>query len=98
MLEQFMTNFYTIPSYTHLNDRLLYIDYIDRNYTYKEGSIEPVEAYRYQGNLFGVFKALGIPSGLYVYAMYLNGYNNPTNYDGVQYTFKIPVRVPIPEY
>lgn len=98
MLEQFMTNGYTIPDYTHLNDRLLYIDYIDRNYTYREASVEPVQAYRYQGNLFGLFRSLNIPSGLYVYAMYLNGYNNPTNYDGVQYTFKIPVRVPIPEY
>lgn len=93
-----MSNNYSIPDYKYLNDRLLYIDYVDRNYTYREESVMPVEAYRYQGNLFGLFRKLGIDPGLYVYAMYLNGYVNPTDYDGVRYTFKIPVRVPIPEY
>lgn len=98
MLEQFMTNGYEIPDYKYLNDRLLYIDYIDKNYNYQQVSVLPVEAYRYQGNLFGLFRQIGIPSSLYIYAMYLNGYNNPNNYDGVKNTFKVPVRVPIPEY
>lgn len=98
MLEQFMSNTYALPGYTYLNDRLLYIDYVDKKYNYQQATVLPMEAYRYQGNLFGLFKLLGISPSLYVYAMYLNGYNNPVNYEGKKITFKIPVRVPIPDY
>lgn len=98
MLKQFMNNNYAVKSYTNLNDRLLYIDYVERRYNYEEVSILPIEGYRHQGNLFGLFKLMGINPSLYIYAMYLNGYNNPVSYEGKKITFKVPVKVPIPEY
>lgn len=98
MLEQFMNSVYGAPGYVYLNDRLLYIDHVDKNYRYQQVSILPIDAYRYQGNLFGLFKHMGVSPSLHVYAMYLNGYTNPLNYDGAVHTFKIPVHAPIPEY
>lgn len=98
MLDQFMNPSYSILNYTLLNDSLLYTDYINRRYTYQQVAVAPIEAYRYQGNLYGLFKGLGISSSLYTYAMYLNGYTNPCNYDGVKTTFKVPIKVQIPEY
>ena len=87
-----------IPDYVYLNDRLVYIDYIDRNYTYSMLTVNPMDAYRHQGNLYALFEMIGIDTGLYVYAMYLNGYTNPLSYDGKQLDFKKPVDVPIPAY
>lgn len=98
MLEQFMTGSYALPNYVHMNDRLLYTDHVNRKYTYEQVSVPAIEAYRYQGNLFGLFKLVGIRPSLYFYAMYLNGYTIPTNYDGMKTTFKVPVKVSIPEY
>ena len=96
MLEQFMVNGYRIDTYKNLNDRLQYIDYVDRHYEYKSVAISPIDAYRYQGNLFGVFSILNIAPSLYIYAMYLNGYTNPSNYSGHNCTFKVPVMPPVP--
>lgn len=98
MLKQFMTNGYKLPDFTYLNDRLLYIDYVDKNYEYTKVVILPIDSYRYQGNLFGVFKKLGISPSLYTYAMYLNGYTNPMNFEGKKTQFKVPVKPPIPDY
>lgn len=97
MLENLMTGAkYRMPDYQYLNDRLLYIDYIDRNYTYEEAVVSPMDAYRYQGNLLGLFRLIGISDTLLPFALYLNGYTNPTNYDGKRLTFKIPKMPPIP--
>ena len=98
MLEQFMATGYSLANYTYLNDRLLYTDHINRNYNYQQVAVAPIEAYRFQGNLYGLFRVLGIPASLYVYAMYLNGYTNPTNYDGSKTNFKVPIKPPIPDY
>lgn len=89
---------YRIPNYTYLNDRMIYMDYIDRHYTYEEVGVLPIEGFRFQGNLFGLFKQLNIPDNLLVLAMYLNGYTNPVQYDGLKLTFKIPKMPPIPEH
>lgn len=93
-----MTNNYSIPDFPHLNDRLIYIDHVQRRYNYQEASVLPADAYRYQGNLYGLFRQLRISPALYTYAMYLNGYSHPANYEGVKNTFKLPVKPPIPDY
>ena len=97
-LQQLIQQCYSYPSYEHLNDRLTYIDHIDRYYEYPTVLITPMEAYRFQGNLFGVFQSLNLDPGLWGYAMYLNNYTNPSHYEGKQVQFKIPRRVPMPEY
>ena len=98
MLKNLMTSAtYRIPDYTYFNDRLTYIDYIDRHYSYEEVVVSPMEAFRYQGNLLGLFKHLGVTEPLLPFALYLNGYTHPANYDGKQVTFKLPKMPPIPE-
>lgn len=93
-----MNSSYSIANYTLLNDSLLYTDHINRKYTYQQVAVAPIEAYRYQGNLYGLFRALGISSSLFAFALYLNGFTNPSNYDGSKTTFKVPIKVQIPEY
>lgn len=97
MLEKHITADYRLGEFTDWNERLIYIDYVDKHYQYQEVAATPIDAYRFQGNLFGLFKALGIAPTVYFYAMYLNGYNNPLNYEGKKLTFKVPVMPPIPE-
>lgn len=99
MLENLMTRAtYRVPDYKYLNDRLVYIDYVDRNYTYEQAMVAPMDAYRFQGNLLGLFRFMGVSDTLLPYALYLNGYTNPTNYDGKQLTFKLPKMPPIPTH
>ena len=98
MLEQFMSGSYSLPNYVDFNDILLYTDYINRKYTYQQVTVEPIEAYRFQGNLYGLFRMIGIKSSLFPYALYLNGYNNPCSYEGKKIEFKIPIPLNIPEY
>lgn len=97
MLEQYVTADYSLGTFTEWNERLIYIDYIDKNYEYKEVATSPIDAYRYQGNLYGLFKTLGISPSMYFYTMTLNGYSNPLNYEGKKLIFKVPVMPNIPE-
>lgn len=96
MLETYQTNDFSFDSIQQLNDNLQYIDYIDHNYEYKTVNVDPDVAFRYQGNLFGLFKELNIQPHLYVYTMYLNKYNNPVEYDGTKITFVLAIKPPIP--
>ena len=96
MLESLQTNDYAFDSFTQLNDNLLYLDYIDRNYEFKTATVTPDVGYRFQGQLFALFNTLNIEKNLYVYTMYLNGYTSPMNYDGKQLTFKVAIRPPVP--
>ena len=89
---------YRIPSYRYLNDRLIYMEYIDRHYTYDEVGVSPVDGYRFQGNLLGLFKYLGVADNLLTLTMYLNGYTNPVQYNGDKLNFKIPKMPPIPDH
>lgn len=98
MLDRLITaGTYRMPSYTYFNDRLTYMDYIDRKYTYEEVVVAPMDCYRFQGNLYGLFKHLGIIESLLPFALYLNGFTNPTSYDGTKMTFKVPKMPPIPQ-
>lgn len=93
-----MKNNYRFKDYRYLNDRLQFIDYVDNKYQYETVNVLPIEAYRYQGNLFGLFKTINIDPGLYIYTMYINGYTNPLNYDGKKFIFKVPKSPNIIEY
>lgn len=98
MLENLMTSArYRMPDYRFFNDRMTYMDYIQRNYTYEEVTVAPMDCYRFQGNLYGLFAHLGIPENLFPLALYLNGFTNPSSYDGTLMTIKIPKMPPIPQ-
>lgn len=97
MLEQHITADYSLGNYTEWNERLIYMDYVNKKYQYKEVAAMPIDAYRFQGNLYGLLKYLGVTQNLLFYTMYINGYNNPLNYDGKKLVFKVPVMPPIPE-
>lgn len=96
MLEQFQTNTYRFEDYLLLNDNLLYLDYINNNYQFKEVTIEPVMSYRYRGNLIGLFREMNLDPALYVYTQYINGFVNPQDFDGTMTTMKIAIQPPIP--
>lgn len=96
MLENFQVNDYSFDNIETLNDNLQYIDYINNNYEFKEVIVEPILAYKYQGNLFGLFHELNISPNLFLFTLYINGYNNPIEYDGNKLTFKIAIKPPIP--
>lgn len=96
MLESFQRNDYSFDSIQQMNDNLVYINYIDANYEYDIVTVSPDDAYRYQGNLFGLFKEMGLSPSLFLYALYLNGYTNPIDFDGKQTVFKKPIKPPIP--
>jgi len=92
-----MVNDYSFESYSEMNDYLQFIDYVNKNYEYDEKTITPDSGYKYQGNLFGLFRDMRITPNLFVFTMYLNGFTNPTEYDGVKLNFKIAVKPPIPK-
>ena len=96
MLETFQVNNYSFDSLTEINDNLQYIDYIKANYEFKEIAVDPGVAYRFQGNLFGLFRYLNIAANLFMYTMYINGFSNPVEFRGDIYNFKIAIRPPIP--
>lgn len=96
MLEQLQVNDYKFQNYNKLNDNLLYLDYIDLTYNFNEVSVEPNIALRYRGNLFGLFRHMRIETTLFVFTMYVNGYQSPVDYDGKKYTFKLATLPQIP--
>jgi len=96
MLENLIVNDYSFSTYTNINDMLQFIDLINKKYTYQELTILPDIAYKYQGNLFGLFREMGIAPSLYLATMYINGYVNPTEYESNKFQFKMPVTPPMP--
>lgn len=96
MLKALQVNDYQSKSYEQLNDNLLYLDYIDLNYEFKEILIEPVIAYRHQGDFIGLLRDIGVTTDLFMFTMYINNINNPVEYDGKRNLLKIPIKPPIP--
>lgn len=96
MLDTFMTNSYSFDSYTTMNDNLLYLDYLDENYERSYINTTPDMAYKYQGNLFGLFSEMKIKPELYIYTMYINGYRSPNEFKGDKVSFIRPIKPPIP--
>ncbi len=96
MLEQYQVNDYSFSTYQELNDNLLYLDYINRTYEFNIVTVNPGVAYRYQGNFFGLLRELNVTTNLFVYTLYLNGYNNPVDFNGDTYTIKVAIKPSIP--
>ena len=97
MLNSLMVNEYSFNSITEINDNLQYLDYINSNYEFKEVNINPDMCYKFQGDFFGLLKELNIEPHLYMYTMYLNGYNNPVDFTGENLpTIKLAIKPPIP--
>ena len=96
MLEGMLRPTAHLPVYTQMNEVLLHIDYVDGHYQYQEKAVSAIDAYRYQGNLYGLFYEMGIDPALHMYTMQLNGYKSPINYEGRKLIFKVPVMPPIP--
>jgi hypothetical protein len=67
----------------------LQLDYISKTKGFQVVNVEDIIAYRYQGNLYGLFKEINIPASMYEYTAYINGYVDPVDYDGTQTMFKI---------
>jgi hypothetical protein len=97
LLQEHLIGDYQLGTYTEWNEQLIYMEYVDKRYGYQEITASPVEAYRYQGNLFGLFKSMGVNPSMFFYTMYINGLTNPLIYDGKKLIFKVPVMPPIPE-
>ena len=97
MLDQFQVNNYNALNYLKLNDNLLYLDFINNNYEFNQVGISPDMAYRYQGNFIGLLRETGIVEPhLYMYTMYLNKINHPTDFDGKLLVLTVPIKPPIP--
>ena len=97
MLESLMVNDYSFTSINEINDNLQYLDYINANYEFKEVTINPDICYRYQGDLFGLFKKLNIAPNLYLYTMYINGFKSPVDFTGTGLvSLKLAIKPPIP--
>ncbi|EKD89746.1 MAG: hypothetical protein ACD_33C00002G0038 [uncultured bacterium] len=88
MLKDYIVNDSSINNYQQLNDTMLYMDYLNAEYT--NIIAKPDDAYRYQGNLFALFNELNISSKLHVFTMHINGYTNPVQYKGDKLIFKVP--------
>jgi len=96
MLEQYQVNDYLFDTYQELNDNLVYLDYISRTYEFNTVTINPAQSYRYQGNLFGLLRNLNVSPSLFIYTMYLNGYNTPVDFKGDIYSLKLAIKPSIP--
>jgi len=96
MLEQLQVSDYRFPSYTNLNDNLIYLDYITMKYEYEEVGVSPDLALRYKGNLYGLFREMRIEPHLHVFMMHINGYTSPVEFNGEKFTFKLAIRPQVP--
>lgn len=73
-----------------INDTILYADKYKEKKHDTTLTVSPMDAYVYQGNLFGLFKSMGVPDAYHVLLMQYNGYTNPHDYDGKQLVFTSP--------
>ena len=97
MLEEMMKPLYSLDNYNELIDNILYLDYMKKNYSFKEVNINVGLGYKYQGNFYGLLNELStINSNLYLYTLYVNGYTSPDQYDGTKLTILVPTKPPIP--
>lgn len=73
-----------------INDVLLYSDHYKKTFTDRVMNVTPSDAYTYQGNLFGLFKKLGVPQYLHVCVMAYNGITSPVEFTGERTVFYMP--------
>lgn len=67
----------------------LHLDYINKNYELNTVVAQNLQALKYRGNLYGLLTELKIPEKLHKFTAYLNGYNNPQDFNGTQTVFRV---------
>lgn len=90
MLDNYIVNNETNLTYAKINNTLLYLDSLGKDNIENTVTIDSDKAYRFQGNLFGLFSDMNISTKYHIYTMYINGYTNPSHYKGDKQVFKIP--------
>ncbi len=53
-------------------------------------TVDHVDAFRYQGDLYGLFEKYGIGKPEHYVCMLVNGYRNPNDYAGDKMLFDVP--------
>lgn len=78
-------------NYKFLNDTMLFADDYAKTNNDKHIVAEQNRAYAFQGNLFGLFKEMGLHDNLHMLIMQYNGIDSPHDYDGIKTIFYVPV-------
>ena len=60
------------------------------NMEYHQVQVNDTIAYKYQGDFYGLLETLAVQKVHQYYIMVFNGYSNPSDYDGVNTSVKIP--------
>ena len=88
---------YAFSAYSGMNDRLQYYDSIlDEERKFSRELISPDIAYKHQGDFYGLLQKLNVDKKLFLFALHLNGYTTPFEYDGVRTSINIPIEVDFP--
>lgn len=97
MLQQYMTNNLQIKDFHRFNDELLYLDRLDLRHNFETIIVDADVAYKHEGNFYGLLKDLGVQSKHYLYALYLNKLNHPSDYRPSLRVLKKPLDLNIPK-
>lgn len=73
-----------------LNDTILYSDHYKYKHNDTIKTVTPMDAYVFQGNLFGLFFFMNIPAERHVLIMYYNDIQSPVEYNGEKLEFYVP--------
>lgn len=69
-----------------------HLDYFIKHEETEQLTIDPHQAYKYEGDMYGLFLALSIPREYYWITMRMNGFSTPTDFDGESRSLLIPPR------
>ena len=97
MLETLQNASYKFDSFSEFSDRLQYLDWFKNNHEFKTVNVTPDVALKFKGKLYGLFREVGIDPRVYLYTMYINGYNSPVDYNGDRLTFSVGINPNIPK-
>lgn len=92
-----MSNDFSSKNYTRLNDELLILDRIDLENKFEAIVVDADQAYRYEGNFYGLLNHLNVPEDLFLQTLYVNRLTHPTEYKSNFRVLKIPTKPKIPK-
>lgn len=95
MLKRFYS--VNIKEGAEFNDKLLYSDYNIQRGKFKEIPLEPMSAYRHQGNFYSLLSELNIEKELFTLVLKANNLNSPYDFNGTLKTIVVPDKSPIPK-
>lgn len=76
--------------YDFLNDTMLYSDHYKYKLKDTVRTVTPMDAYVFQGNLFGLFNHMSIPPHRHMLTMYYNDMQTPVEFNGEKLEFYVP--------